>query len=444
MCAMIVMKFGGSSVADRGQIEKVLEIVRSRLPNEPVVVSSAHKGITDALIQTAKRAAQGENPGSEVIDRQAQIAAELDCSPTLLEPIFQELRDLLRGIQLVRELSRRSLDYVSSFGERMSVRVIADFFTRQGLPARAYDAWELGFITDDAFNKARPVPDYKERMRAAFDTLPRDVVPIVTGFIGKNKKGEVTTLGRNGSDLTATLIGAAIGAAEVQIWSDTDGVMTADPRIVKNAKSIPCMAFDEAAELAYFGSRVLHPATLVPAMENDIAVRVLNTNRPDHRGTVITDSPPPKSEIFTSIAYKENQAICTITEPNMFEQVGFLAKVFTVFATHGVVIDLVATSEVSVSVSTHDINALRSAVPELSRFGKVEIHGGKTILAVVGRQILDTPGIGARVLKSMSDASVNIEMHSFAMKSNNISLVIDDTHVKRAVASLHAALFEET
>lgn len=441
---MIVMKFGGSSVADRGQIEKVLGIVKERLGDEPVVVSSAHKGITDALINTAKRAAQGEAPGSEVVDRQSQIAEELECSPTILDPLFHELRDLLRGIQLVRELSKRSLDYVSSFGERMSVRVIADFFTRQGLKARAFDSWELGFITDDAFNKARPLPDYKEKMRAAFDALPRDTVPIVTGFVGKNRKGEVTTLGRNGSDLTATLIGAAIGAAEVQIWSDTDGVMTADPRIVKNAKSIPCMAFDEAAELAYFGSRVLHPATLVPAMENDIAVRVLNTNRPDHRGTVITETPPPKSEVFTSIAYKENQAICTITEPAMFEQVGFLAKVFTVLATHNVVIDLVATSEVSVSISAHDLTALRSAAADLARFGKVEIRERKTILAVVGRQILDTPGIGARVLKSMSDASVNIEMHSFAMNSNNISLVIDDSLVKKAVASLHAALFEGT
>jgi len=441
---MIVMKFGGSSVADRGQIEKVLSIVRSQLPSEPVVVSSAHKGITDALINTAKRAATGETPSREVFERQAQIAQQCGCEASLLEPLFNELRDLLRGIQLVRELSKRSLDYVSSFGERMSVRVIADFFTRQGLPSKAFDTWDLGFITDDQFGKARPLPEYKTNMRAAIDALPRNVVPIVTGFIGKNKRGEVTTIGRNGSDLTATLVGAAIGAAEVQIWSDTDGVMTADPRIVKNAKSIPAMAFDEAAELAYFGSRVLHPATLVPAMENDIAVRVLNTNRPDHRGTVITENPPPKTDLFTSIAYKEAQSVLTITEPNMFEQVGFLAKFFTVLATHGVVIDLVTTSEVSVSVTTHDAVALKASVPDLARFGgKTEVHDGKTILAVVGRQILNTPGIGARVLKSMSDAGVNIEMHSFAMGSNNISLVVDDSKVKIAVAALHAALFED-
>lgn len=440
---MIVMKFGGSSVANREQIDKVLAIVRDRLDLRPVVISSAHKGVTDALIDAARTAATGHDPGESIIERQQAIATSLGCEESLLQPFFSEIRDLLRGIRLVGELSPRSLDYISSFGERMSVRCIADFFTRQGLPARAFDAWDLGLRTDDNFGRARPLPGYAEVMRAAFEQqVPEGVVPIVTGFVGKNAAGVITTLGRNGSDLTATLVGAALGAQEVQIWSDTDGVMSADPGIVPAAKSIATMRFDEAAELAYFGSRVLHPATLLPAIDQNISVRVLNTNRPDHPGTVIESAPTPKPNPVTSIAYKEGQGVLVITEPRMFEQVGFLARFFEVLARHEVVVDLVATSEVSISVTSHDCAGLHVAAKELGALGQVQVREGKTILAVVGRHIQHSKGIGHRVLEAISRADVNIQMHTFGMTSNNISLVIDDDAIARAVASLHAELFE--
>ena len=440
---MIVMKFGGSSVANREQIAKVLGIVQGRIERRPVVVASAHKGMTDGLIDAARTAAAGQAPGEAIIDKQRRIAAELGCPDALLMPFFSEIRDLLRGIRLVGECSPRVLDHVSSFGERMSVRCIADFFTREGLPAQAFDAWDLGLVTDDNYGRARPVPDYPERMRAAFAEKVREgVVPVVTGFVAKSTRGIVTTLGRNGSDLSATLVGAAIGAQEVQIWSDTDGVMTADPGIVKSAKSIPTMRFDEAAELAYFGSRVLHPATLLPAIEQDISVRVLNTNRPDHPGTVIEADPAPKESPVTSIVYKENQQVLVITEPRMFEQVGFLARFFEILARHEVVVDLVATSEVSVSITTHAHEALERSLPELHQLGRVDVMTGKSILAVVGRNIQHSKGVGHRVLEALSRANVNIQMHTFAMSSNNISLVVDDESIGRAVASLHAALFE--
>jgi aspartate kinase len=439
---VIVMKFGGSSVANREQIEKVMAIVRARHEQRPVVVSSAHKGITDLLIDSAKAAAKGDPPDDRAIDRQRAVAHELGCPEGLLEGFYAEIRDLLRGIHLVRELSPRSLDYISSFGERMSVRCIADFFTRQGLEARAYDAWTLGFITDANFGRARPVADYAARMRAAFsEQVPDGVVALVTGFVGRTPAGEITTLGRNGSDLTATLVGAALGADEVQIWSDTDGVMTADPSIVPEAKSIPYMRFDEAAELAFFGSRVLHPATLLPAIDADIAVRVLNTNRPDHPGTVICANPPERDPSFTSIAYKENQTVVTITDAKMFESVGFLARVFTVLAGHGVVIDMVATSEVSVSATSHDAVAIQESVADLGRFGEVDVRTGLAVLAVVGRQIHHTPGIGVRVMSAISGAGVNVEMHSFGMRSNNISVVVKDTDIPKVVPALHRALF---
>ncbi len=440
---MIVMKFGGSSVANREQIDKVLAIVRERIDRQPVVVSSAHKGVTDGLIEAARTAAQGYNPGEVVLDRQREVARSLGCPDSLLLPFFSEIRDLLRGIQLVGELSPRSLDYISSFGERMSVRCLADFFSREGVDARAYDAWDLGLVTDDNFGRARPRAQYAEHMRAAFiEQVPAGIVPIVTGFVAKTEQGVITTLGRNGSDLSATLIAAALGAQEVQIWSDTDGVMTADPGIVTAAKSIATMRFDEAAELAYFGSRMLHPATLVPAIEQDISVRVLNTNRPDHPGTVIESSPAPKPSPVTSIAYKEGQSVLTIVEPRMFEQVGFLARFFGVLADHGVVVDLVATSEVSVSITSHDHDALVAAAADMGSLGRVEIAAQRTILAVVGRHIQHSKGIGSRILEAISRADVNIQMHTFGMSSNNISLVVDDADIDRAVASLHAALFE--
>jgi aspartate kinase len=440
---VIVMKFGGSSVANRQQIEKVLAIVRSYADRKPLVVCSAHKGITDALIDSARAAVRGEDGGERVIGRQAEIAAELGCDPQLLEPFYVEIRDLLRGIRLVKELSPRSLDYISSFGERMSTRCIADFFARHGLAAQAFDAWELGFVTDSEFGRARPLPGLAERARAALADRGRDgVVALVTGFVGMNEAGEITTVGRNGSDLTATLFGAALRVEEVQVWSDTDGVMSADPSVVRTARSIATMRFEEAAELAYFGSRVLHPATLLPAMEQQIPVRVMNTNRPEHPGTVIEGSPPPNPSEVTSIAYKERQTVLVLVSPRMFEQVGFLAEFFGVVARHRVDVDMISTSEVSVSISSKDARALEGAAAELERLGTVRVHRDKTILVVVGQHIASTKGLAAKIFGAIADAGVNVEMMSLGMTSINFTMMIDDADIGRAVPALHRALFE--
>jgi aspartate kinase len=437
------LKFGGSSVADRAQIEKVMAIVRAQAARGPVVVvSSAHKGITDALVGAARRAASGTYDPESVIGRQRKVAAELGCPPGLLEPLFGELTDLLRGVHLVKELSPRSLDYVSSFGERMSVRCIADFFTRQGLAADAHDVWDLGFVTDSAFGRARPLPGYEAGLRAKLAALPADRIPIVTGFIGKNEAGEVTTVGRNGSDLTATLLAAGLGAIEAQIWTDTDGVMTADPSVVKGARNIPHMRFDEAAELAYFGSRVLHPSTLLPAMAAGIPVRVLNTNRPEHPGTVIEEHCLENAERVTSIAYKERQVVVTVDATRMLGEVGFLARVFEVLARQGVVVDVVSTSEVSVSMTANDPEAVARALPELEALGRCTVVPGRTILAVVGQHLAKRKGLGAEVLTAIAGAGVNVEMVSYAQGSINLQMVIADEDISRAVATLHAVLFE--
>ncbi len=439
---MLVMKFGGSSVADRAQIDKVLAIVKRASDRRPVVVCSAHKGITDALVNAANAAAAGRYDPETVIARQQKVARELGTPDALLEPLYREIRDLLRGIHLVKELSPRSLDYISSFGERMSVRCIAEFFTRQGAPADAHDVWDLGFVTDSCFGSARPAAGFEERTKAAFAALPAGRLPIVTGFIGKNDRGEVTTVGRNGSDLTATLLGAALAAEEVQIWSDTDGVMTADPSVVASAHNIPHMHFDEAAELAYFGSRMLHPSTLLPAMKERIPVRVLNTNRPEHRGTVIHEAAPDNPHPVTSIAYKENQHVLTIASTRMFGEAGFLGEVFAACARHGAVVDLVTTSEVSISLTANQKEPLERAADELGKLGEVKLASGRTVLAVVGRHLVSRAGLGADILRAIAQAGVNVEMISYAAGSINLSMVIADADVARAVAVLHRVLFE--
>jgi aspartate kinase len=441
---MIVMKFGGSSVANRAQIEKVLSIVAGRAGRAPLVVCSAHKGMTDALVAAAREAAGGVFAPGRVIDRQAAIAAELGCDGALLSPFFAEITDLLRGISLVRELSPRSLDYVSSFGERMSVRLIADFFGRHGLAAQAFDVWDLGFVTDATFGAARPVPGWEAAMRRLVaERVAPGVVPVVTGFVGRTPAGEITTVGRNGSDLTATLVGAAVGADEVEIWSDTDGVMTADPSVVKAARSIAAMRFDEAAELAYFGSRVLHPSTLLPAMERSIPVRVLNTNRPDHPGTVIHHGAPEGPSAATSIAYKEGQIVATLTSTRMFGEAGFLGRAFEVLGRHRVVVDMVATSEISVAFTTDGRDALDRALADLGALGECRVEGDKTLLVVVGRHLADRAGLGGAILQAVAEAGVNVEMVSYGAGSINFSMVIDDADVGRAVPALHATLFED-
>ncbi|MGF1465010.1 MAG: aspartate kinase [Sandaracinaceae bacterium] len=439
---MRVLKFGGSSVADRGQIEKVLDIVRRRQPDEVVVVTSAHRGMTDALVSAARRAAAGHLDPDPVIDRQRAIAGSLEVPEAQLAALYAEIRDLLRGIHLVKELSPRSLDYISSFGERMACRCLADFFRRHGVAASAYDAWDVGFVTDGTFGRARPLEGFSGRVRAAFAALPEGEVPVVTGFIGKNAAGEITTVGRNGSDLTATLLASALGAEEAQIWTDTDGVMTADPSVVDRALNIPHMRFAEAAELAYFGSRVLHPSSLLPAIRARIPVRVLNTNRPEHPGTVIAEDGPANPSEVTSIAYKEGQRVLTLTSTRMFGQVGFLAETFAVLARHGVVVDMVATSEVSVSLTSTDGPALEAAVAELGDLAEARIDERRAILAVVGQHLATRVGLASRVLRAVAGAGINVEMISYGSGAINLSMVIREEDIAEAVATLHGVLFD--
>ncbi len=437
------MKFGGSSLADAAQIERVVGVIRDRAARRPFVVCSAHKGVTDLLARAALEAAGGRPDAGPVIERQSAVCTAVGFDPDALQSMFEDLDSVLRGVSLVREVSPRVMDFVLSFGERMSVRTVAHAARSAGLDARAYDAFHLGFITDANFGRARPLPDFDERARPLCESAMADsAIPIVTGFVGKTKDDSISTVGRNGSDFTATCFAAALAAEECQIWTDTDGVMTADPSLCASARNIPRMSFAEASELAQYGGRVLHPSTLLPAMRRNIPVRVLNTNQPNRPGTVITkEATDQPATPITSVAYKEAQQAITVQSASMLGQPGFLARVFDVLGRHDVDVDMVSTSEVSVSMTTGSDAHLQDAIQRLEELGTVRVEQGRSLLCVVGPQIRSAPGIAARVFAALESAQVNVEMISHGASNINLSMLVRDEDVSKAVPALHDAFF---
>jgi len=439
---MIVMKFGGSSVSDGPRIRGVIEIVRSRLDRKPVVVASACRGVTDDLFAAAEEALTGkEGLLEKVRARHQSVIADLGLPADLVHEVLAELAVLLKGISLVKELTPRTLDYVVSFGERLSTRIMAAAFDKAGIPASQHDAFDIGMLTDDQFGHAQPLPEAETELRR--HVLPMKRLPIVTGYVGKTRGGDITTLGRNGSDFTATIIGAAIGAEEIQIWSDTDGVMTADPRLVPSAKPIAFLTFDEASELAYYGGKVLHPSTIVPAVLKGIPVKVLNTFRPGHPGTTVLSKLDQPQHGVKSIAHHLSNFVVNIRSSRMLMGHGFLARLFGVFAEHRVVVNMVSTSEVTVSVTVDSPRRLDAAVEALSKFAEVTVEEGRTVVCVVGEGLRSTPGIAGLVFEALREASVNVLMISQGASKINVAFVVADRDAESAVRALHRKFFDD-
>jgi len=437
---MIIMKFGGSSVQEADRIRAVAEIVRRHLDRRPIVVASALRGTTDDLFTLAEDALQGNHDRLEVIRKaHERLSGELGVDPDLIREPLAELSVLVKGISLVKELTPRTLDYVVSFGERLSTRIIAAHFRKTGIPAEQHDAFDIGMITDDAFGSAQPLPEAYERLR---DRLTRfDRLPIVTGYVGKTRTGDITTLGRNGSDYTASILGAAVRAEEIQIWTDVDGVMTADPRTCPDARPIERMTFDEASELAYYGGRVLHPSTIVPAMSAGIPVRVLNTFRPDAAGTTIVPRTADSQPGVKSIASYKNQFIINIRSTRMLLGHGFLARIFEIFGRHKIVVNMVSTSEVTVSVTTHSPRNLEEAARDLREFAEVDVEQDRAILCVVGEGIRQTTGIAGDIFQALKEAQVNVLMISQGASKINVAFVVRNEDAERAVRALHDKFF---
>jgi aspartate kinase len=437
---MIVMKFGGTSVGSAERIQSCAQIVKANLPRQPIVVVSAHSKVTDLLIALAKRAVKGQPEIDEVRERHLKIIADLGLKPSLIEKLLAELEVLVKGISLVKELTPRTLDYVLSFGERMSVRTVAAAFEKAGLPATPVDAFDLGVITDSAFGSAVPLAEADAII--AWNVKRFEKLPVVTGYIGKNKEGDITTLGRNGSDYTAAILGAATGAEEIQIWSDVDGVCSADPGVVKGAKPIDEMSFDEASELAYYGGRI-HPATLVPAVKRDIPIRLKNTFHPENSGTLIRRKVAPKG-IVKSVVYKEDLFLMNLSSTRMLQHHGFMSRIFEIFGKYGIVIDMIATSEVSVSLTIDSDRNMEAAIKELQEIAEVSVEGGKAIVCVVGEGIRGALGVAGRVFRALGDAGIHAQVISQSAMNINIAFLVNNDQVHGAVNALHDVFHART
>jgi aspartate kinase len=438
---VLVMKFGGTSVGDPARIENVCEVVKSALSRKPVVVVSAASKVTDMLLKAVSAAAKGHVDIHPLTERVHSLLDAFGLDHALVEEELRTLQETLFGIGQNGKATAAEADLVASFGERISARAIAATMTQRGLPAEAFDAFDIGMITDETFGGAEPLPESDKLIHDALANVDR--IPVVTGFIGKTRDGRVTTLGRGGSDYTAAIVGAAIGAEEIQIWTDVDGVMSSDPRIVPDAHTIPLLSFTEAAELAYFGAKVLHPKTILPAVRRSIPVRVLNTFKPTNPGTVITaegagiDTKHPAK----AIAAKKGIAVVQIVSSRMLLAHGFLARIFDVFARYRIVVDLVATSEVSVSLTVDRDEGLGPALDELRQIADVQVIPDRALVAIVGRGIGDALGIAGRVFGIFADAKVNLELISAGSGRANMSMVVAGSDADTAVRSLHARLF---
>ncbi len=452
---MIVMKFGGTSVEDAAALQNVAEIIRSQIDRQPVVVVSAIAKATNQLLKCAGLAAEGKIHDVTGLIRDLQsrhhtiINILVGTHPETIElrstidATFEELVTLAKGLAILGELSPRSLDAFGAAGEQMSSAILTGYLNTIGIPAELIDARSY-MITDDGFTKAFPRFEEIQRLAPAAikPSLARGKVVVTQGFIGSTADGVTTTLGRGGSDYSAAIIGAVLGAGEIQIWTDVDGIMTADPSVVPAAKQIPEMTFDEAAELAYFGARVLHPATVQPAYEKNIPVSVLNSKRPGGGGTIIRKTLSKNSNgLIKSIAYKEGISVVTVRSTRMLMQSGFLARLFDVFSRHGKSVDVVATSEVTVSLTVDNSSGLEGIERELSEIATVHIQSAKAIVCVVGERMKYTPGIAARIFASLDQAGINVEIISQGGSDISLTFVINESEITQAVQALHTTFF---
>ena len=450
MSESTVLKFGGTSVADTAALQRVAGVVqRAHRTTRPVVVVSALAGVTDALLAAADAAASGDvQPQlAALLERHAEIAGRLarpDSSKgiqAVLGRAHAELADLLRRIAGEPERRPALRDEIVSYGERLSAALLTAVLLAADVPARYVDARHC-LITDGTHGRATPLlPDTEQRTRAELaPLLDRRLVPVLGGYIGATLEGVTTTLGRGGSDYSAALVGAALAAREIQIWTDVSGVLTADPRVVPSAGTIPSLSYAEAAELAYFGAKVLHPKTIQPAMERDIPVRICNSKAPGDRGTVVTARGEGRAGAVKAIAHKSGITVLQISSTRMLGAYGFLRGLFEVFERHQTVVDVVTTSEVSVSLTVDNAGSLPAIVAELQALGTVAVESDRAIVCVVGEGLRTTPGIAARVFATISD--INVSLISQGASRVNLTFVVDEGRVREAVLRLHEALFE--
>jgi len=453
---LVVMKFGGTSVEDPAAIGRTAAIVAGRVAQgkNPIVVVSAMAKVTDQLLRAADAAATGDRAGALAISsrlrsRHRDTATELvknredGCALiNMIDQEFDSLDEVLRGLAAILELTPRISDLIVSFGERLSSQIVTVAFRERGMNAAHVDAREI-IITDSQFKRAIPQDEIIERKvpEKLLPLLHEGKVPVMGGFIASNEAGLTTTLGRGGSDFTGAIVGGAINAEAIEIWTDVDGIMTTDPRVCPDALRVKTISFEEAAELAYFGAKVLHPATILPAVKKNIPVLVLNSRNAACEGTRIVSLAPHCKSPFKSIAVKKKLSIIDLVASRMLMTHGYLRQIFEVFDKHKCPVDMVSTSEVSVSLTVDSNSHLPAIAADLSKLADVKYEGKKALVCMVGEDIRGQNGIAAQVFNAVRH--INVRMISQGASEINMSFMIEEDDADEAVRSLHAAFFQE-
>ncbi len=440
---MIVMKFGGSSVESAAAIDRVASIVRSRLHRHPVVVVSAMGKTTNRLLAIAQSAVKGDRAGAlaQLEELRAYTLREGGPVGGAVDAHLQELAELVQGLAVLGELTPRSVDAISAYGERLSSLIVAERFRANSLDAVHADSRQY-IVTDARHTQAAPLhAETYERLRTGLAPIARQQVVVMGGFIAATANGVTTTLGRGGSDFSASIIGAGLDAEEIQIWTDVDGMLTCDPRIADIGHRIKVISFGEAAELAYFGAKVLHPSTVFPAVEKNIPVLILNSRRPDVEGTRIVAENVPCSNPFKAIACKQGIVSVHIRSLRMLMAHGFLRRIFEVFDRYETSVDMIATSEISVSLTIDNPQRLEAVVAELREFAEVSVETEQAIICMVGENIGATRGLAGRVFQAMNGA--NIRMISQGASNLNLSFVVAARDLTPGLEALHREFFSE-
>lgn len=449
---MIVMKFGGTSVESAEAIARVSRIVHSYRDRRPIVVVSAMGKTTNKLLEAAREAAAGRRDHAlGIVDElrahhlthglatAGAAAADLD---RYVRAHFDWLEELVKGLCVIGELSPRSMDAVASVGERLSSLILTFAFRASGMRAQHVDARRV-ILTDDRFTQAQPLlaETYALLQEHVAAAAADNAVTVMGGFIGATKDGQTTTLGRGGSDYSAAIVAASVNAEEIQIWTDVDGMLTADPRILPGGHRVKTISFAEAAEMAYFGAKVLHPATVLPAIEKNIPVVILNSRRPELSGTRITSEFVPCKNAVKSISCKRDITILNIHSTRMLLAYGFLRRIFEIFDRYGTSVDMVSTSEVSVSLTLDGRDQIEPICRELREFSQVEVEERQALVCLVGENIRHTPGIAGRAFQVLHNR--NIRMISQGASLLNLGFVVSEDDLKDTVCALHREFFTE-
>ncbi len=444
---MIVLKFGGTSVQNAQAIDGALDIAARELSRAPLLVSSAMAGVTNELVELVSALETGQQEVASslvagIVTRHHETLEALasghalEQGRVLLNSHLGDLEALVKGSLLLKDCSPRVQDALVGTGELLSTVLICARATQRGLRCTWHDARQL-LRTDENFGEAAVLWGPTESAVRASIHPQAGELHVIQGFVGATLAGVTTVLGRGGSDYSAALFGAALGAEEVQIWTDVDGIMTTDPRKVPHAQSIPAITYAEAAELAFFGAKVVHPATIQPAVERQIPVLVKNTRNSSHPGTRIVQEAPGSG--LRAIAGRKGVTVVTVTSSRMLNAYGFLKRIFEIFDRHKVSVDLVATSEVSVSTTIEGKRDIRELVASLGELGTVKVEEDCAIICLVGQDVWkDNRGI-ARVFQAIPE--VQVHLISLGASEINLSFVVGAGDLDHCVAAIHDVFF---